>query len=273
MGLLSSIAGVLTGPLGAAAVEVGGGLVGSVLNSKAQKKANRANSPAGQVAQFEAAGINPLFGLSSGSYRPQSAVAIGDAFAGAGSSIRRGLELQHETELRETAIEKENEQLKEALDDLVKVRVPSHLKTSGGFLPLPKVGEVRTNESPVDDNGSATVGDANGGLESTPFTVTSPQDLGSGTFVNPRVADAELSETRYGDVTQEVAGARVLIEDNKYNDRLKNLTRWYGGDFAAEVHKRFAQPPYEKSLNQIIDGLVKERGIKKKHNVRQRPKH
>lgn len=115
-------------------------LAGGALNRKAQKKANAANSPGGQVAQWEAAGVNPLFGISSGGYVPQQAASIGDAFATAGGQFARGLEMDHEKKLRETGMELENEKLRKQIDILSNPEDPSYLASYGGIMPLPRLG-------------------------------------------------------------------------------------------------------------------------------------
>lgn len=141
-----------------ALIGAGTSLIGGAMNRSAQRKANAANSPAGQVAQWEDAGINPIFGISSGGYIPQQATSLGDSFAGAGAQFQRGLELEHEDQLRETALEKENEKLREALDSLAKPVTPGHLKRYGGSLPLPGNGgsnaPVVSTVSPTPPNGS-----------------------------------------------------------------------------------------------------------------------
>lgn len=153
-GFLPLIGGLLggIGAGGAAAIGAGATLIGGALNRKAQKDANKANSPTGQVAQWEAAGINPLFGISSGGYIPQRAVSMGDAFANAGNTFARGLELDHEQDLRETNLELQNEKLRKQLDKLAKPIEPSHMDRHGGILPLPSNGGFNASgQSSVQD--------------------------------------------------------------------------------------------------------------------------
>ena len=119
-------------------------LVGGLLDRKGQKKANAANSPSGQVAQWEAAGINPAFGISSGGYIPQQATSMGDSFATAGSYFAQAADRQHEEELKETAVRQENVDLRKKLDDLANPRTSGWLKRYGGVVPLPSEREFET---------------------------------------------------------------------------------------------------------------------------------
>lgn len=128
----------LLGPL----IGAGASLLGGALNRKAQRKANEANRPINQVREWEAAGINPIVGITSGAYIPHQAASIGDSFSRAGGAFQRGLEFNHEQELRETELSQENERLKGVLDDLAKPVNPGHIQKYGEVLPLPSVGEI-----------------------------------------------------------------------------------------------------------------------------------
>lgn len=124
----------------AAGISAGASLLGGLFNRNAQKKANEANRPVNQVAEWEAAGINPLFGISSGGYIPHQATSIGDSFATAGAQFADFIAGDKEQELRETQLELENEHLKKKLDGLVKPSEPGHLAQHGALLPLPSQG-------------------------------------------------------------------------------------------------------------------------------------
>lgn len=130
-----------------AAISAVASLAGGALNRRAQKKANAANSPAGQVQQWEDAGINPIFGISSGGYIPQQASTIGDAFATAGGRIGQALDLKHEQNLRETNLELENEKLRKEMDILANPTSPGYLERYGGVLPLPSLGGSNGQDS------------------------------------------------------------------------------------------------------------------------------
>lgn len=132
----------MVAPLIASAL-IGGAtsLVGGAMNRKAQREANAANRPTEQVREWEEAGINPLFGISSGAFIPHQAASIGDSFATAGGRIARAFELQHEDQLRETELQKENTKLREQLDELATPRRPGYIQQYGDVLPLPSVGD------------------------------------------------------------------------------------------------------------------------------------
>lgn len=117
-------------------------LLGGFLNRRDTRKANAANSPVGQVAQWEAAGINPEFGISSGGYIPQQASTIGDSFATAGAIFGDALERDHAAKLKETEVKKENVELRKKLDDLANPRSAGWLKRYGSIMPLPSEYEL-----------------------------------------------------------------------------------------------------------------------------------
>jgi len=123
-------------------IAAGASLIGGAANRRAQREANEANRPANQVREWEAAGINPLFGISSGGYIPHQAASMGDAFATAGAQIQRGMELDHADKIRETELAQENEKLREQLDEFANPRRPGYMQQYGALLPLPSVGEV-----------------------------------------------------------------------------------------------------------------------------------
>lgn len=140
----------------AAAIGAGSSLIGGALNRRAQRKANDANRPINQVREWEAAGINPIFGISSGGFIPHQAASIGDSFATAGSQFARGLELDHAEKLKQTELAKENEKLREKLDEVAKPRQRGHMERYGDILPLPSNGDVdekpKFTRSPTSDS-------------------------------------------------------------------------------------------------------------------------
>lgn len=240
-----------------ALIGAGASLIGGALNRKAQKKANAANSPGGQVAQWEAAGVNPLFGISSGGYVPQQAASIGDAFATAGGQFARGLEMDHEKKLRETGMELENEKLRKQIDILSNPQDPSYLASYGGIMPLPRLGGRYAGRNIQTVSGDPVGGSSNvtSPLEPGDATVTHVGYLGDGTYVNPRLRDAEASETRYGDVMQEVSGWYNLAADNWYNDEMQRVVDQYGRPVAEQVHSQYAQGG-EQGLSKIIEKVT-----------------
>lgn len=121
-----------------AAALIGGAfnLFGGKKNRDAQRDANAANSPEGQVAAWEAAGINPVMGITQGQWIPQQALSMGDSFANAGNALARGMELNHQEQLAQTGLRKENEELREALSELSKRPEPSNMERFGSQLPI-----------------------------------------------------------------------------------------------------------------------------------------
>ena len=123
-----------------ALIAAGASLVGGAANRNAQRKANEKNRPVNQVEEWEEAGINPLFGISSGGYIPHQAASIGDSFATAGGIFADHLARKEETDLRKTQMELENQRLKKELDKVANPSEPGHMETYGGILPLPSNG-------------------------------------------------------------------------------------------------------------------------------------
>lgn len=151
--LLAGLGGAsaATATIAAAGIGAASSLIGGGMNRKAVKQANAANSPAGQKEQFEAAGMNPIWGMSSGAYIPQQAASMGDAFATAGGKLARGLELFHDEKLKETELVKENEKLKKQLDELANPRVPTYMQQYGPSMPLPNGGTNANSENAASD--------------------------------------------------------------------------------------------------------------------------
>lgn len=153
-------------------LSAGASYIGGKKDRQAIKKANAANTPTAQVKAWEAAGINPIMGLTQAQYVPQQAALIGDSFANAGNALANGMNILHDDQVRETAVFKENEKLREALNDATKPRERSLLDRSGPLLqqsgtdrdesinqaydPIPQ-GGPRVGPSLGDRNGFANV--------------------------------------------------------------------------------------------------------------------
>lgn len=128
--------------IAAAGIGAVSSLLGGIFNRRAQRRANAANSPSGQVAAWEAAGINPLVGIQSGAFNPQQSSSFGDSFAQSGAILARGMELDHAEKLKKTALQTQNKKLRDQLDKLATPRQAGHLQQYGGILPLPSQGIV-----------------------------------------------------------------------------------------------------------------------------------
>ncbi|KJZ25118.1 hypothetical protein [Tritonibacter mobilis] len=116
------------------------GLLGASKQRKENQRINEANRPVNQVAEWEAAGINPLFGIGSGGYVPHQAASIGDAYATAGARFGQAIDQYRGEKLAETELKKENTALKEKLDELATPRIPSYLSQYGAIIPVPTIG-------------------------------------------------------------------------------------------------------------------------------------
>lgn len=228
-------------------------LIGGAKNRKAQKEANAANSPVGQVAQYEAAGLNPVPFMLGGGYIPQQSASMGDSFAAAGAQFGQALDQNKEQELRETNLELQNDKLRKQLDALAKPSEPSHLQTYGGLVPFPRFGggNARRGVQALSDLSVVGAADASAPVEASIPTVTHVGYRGDGTRVNPRLVDAEMSETRYGDVMQEVSGWFNLASDNWYNDKLYEFEQTYGKPLADLAHSEYAKADH-RSLGEVL---------------------
>jgi gas vesicle protein len=117
-------------------------LIGASKQRKEQRRINEANRPVNQVREWEEAGINPLFGISSGGYVPHQTASIGDAYAEAGARFGQAFDQHRAEKLAQTELKKENTQLREKLDKLADPSEPSYMSQYGGVLPLPRQGEI-----------------------------------------------------------------------------------------------------------------------------------
>lgn len=197
---------------------VGGalGLIGARKDRKAQQQANEANRPVNQVAEWEAAGINPIFGISSGGYIPHQAAQIGDSYATAGARFGQALDMRKEQKLRETNLELENQRLSKHLDELANPSEPSHMDQYGGILPLPSFGGSRAGTQ-VSRQGVSLDGVRN---DSPQIDVRRRLKIQTplGAFeTDPRWTPAEQIEAEYGEpvaFAYSVARAADIVSDH-----------------------------------------------------------
>jgi hypothetical protein len=242
-----------------ALIGAGASLIGGAANRKAQRRANAANRPVKQVRQWEEAGINPLFGISSGAYIPYQATSIGDSFATAGGIFAQHLSETKEQELRETQIELENEKLKKELDELAKPSEPSHLDRYRGVLPLPSQGELTrgSNVAPVVGETPERLRLASDGDRDDQLSGRSPRDgavrIGGGWWkTNPWYSDSEAYENRYGEPGEWVSGALNGVADGV-------ATGLYWGQRGFEAYVDNVGDPFVQWMKSIGDDRVVER--------------
>lgn len=191
-----------------AAVSAGAALAGANKNAKAIEAANKANRPKAQVRQWEKAGINPVFGLTSGAYVPHQAATVGDAYAHAGAAIQKALNLHHDDVLAETELKKENEKLKEQLAEVVTPREPTNMERYGGLVPLPDQGGA--NGYVQGAGGAVSGGSGGNGFADDPIVLGEPTlpekneralfTLGGINFVGSgNISSGETFETALGE--------------------------------------------------------------------------
>lgn len=175
-------------------------LFGANKDRKFQKSENELayerNRPVNQVSEWELAGINPLFGLTSGSYVPAQATQIGDAYATAGARFGQAFDEGISQRLEKTKVKQENEELRKKLDELATPRVPSYMVQYGGALPLPGLGGTNAGQG---DNRSAskdTAGRGNVAPKGRVLddAVRNDKPYIPGTFLGPDAADPPGSQ-------------------------------------------------------------------------------
>lgn len=179
-----------------ALIGAGASLIGGALNRSATKKANAANRPVNQVAEWEEAGINPLFGIASGGYIPHQAASIGDAFSEAGRTFADAIDLDHSERVEITRVEEENAELKKKLDEVAKPQEPGHLASHGAILPLPSEGD---QNGPQNRNGVPVAGvraDGRQGATGRDLKVTTPYGV---VTTDPNWTPTEEIEAEYGE--------------------------------------------------------------------------
>lgn len=170
MGLFSGILGAVAGPL-----------VGGLFNKKATDDANEANSPAAQVAGWEAAGINPLFGISKGQAIPQQAnTAIGDAFLNAGGAVGGLLDRANQLTIEKTRQAEITKRQANEIKRLEKAQIPTNTQRYGSILPR--------------DNPVNVVANQNSSISLRPRSSTLRNGIGSTTAVAP---DREFEKLPY----------------------------------------------------------------------------
>lgn len=178
--LLGGVASIATGGMAGPLIGAAASLIGGSQDRKAQQAANLANSPVEQRKQFEKAGINPIVGMSNGMYIPQVAASMGDSFANAGAQISSGLDTLHDRELAETALENENETLRENLAELMaRPQGRSAMQSTGVSIPSvnrPNVVPLMNNPRFANSAGAFTLAPEFGAA--TPEVVISGDENG-----------------------------------------------------------------------------------------------
>ena len=107
-------------------------------------------------------------------------------------------------------------------------------------------------------------------------TVTNPQSPSFNTYVHPHMLDAEMAETRYGDMAQEAAGAANMLKDVLYNRKLQKVAKNHSKETANKIHTEFAGNP-DADLDAIIKKHAPTTAAPKlakpsKPKMRQKPK-
>jgi hypothetical protein len=156
----------------------------------------------------EAAGFNPLTALRNGgsagftqTHSPVlSARTSNSIIEGIGAGLSAGVQAAFDyNPLDEQRAELELEIMKGQLDNISRANKSEY---KFGEVPV-ATGTRNVSVGPLPEAGITTV--------------TNPNPVNSGQEVHPHFKDAEHSETRYGDLVQEVAGLQNLIADGYWN--------------------------------------------------------
>lgn len=194
------------------------GLIGASKQRKENRRVNEANRPVNQVREWEEAGINPLFGISSGGYIPHQAASIGDSYATAGARFGQAIDAARAEKLEQTELKQENRELREKLDELATPRVPSYMSQYGAIMPLPTIGDTDARSDVARSTANRTaVRDRDYGYRST----------GSKTGTHDPALDYQAPD--YGVIQADGAGATSIVTNPGY---VEHLGQFYGDEVA-----------------------------------------
>lgn len=216
-------------------VSAGASLVGGIMGSKGDtaRDVRRQNIKQQRTMDWErprwirqgaeAAGFNPLLfagpiGMAPGLSPGGGGNPMGDAVARAGAAIADGFGQAADLDMQKAELELERQRV-EALAENLKLRpkVPGVYGTGG---------DTATDEpEPL--------------LDPAKITVTNASHLDAGAYVDPRSPDAEMGETRYGDIAQEITGGLNMLRDLSYDRKLQRLVKKWGREVADKVHATY----------------------------------
>lgn len=210
------------------------------------------NRPQWQRQGAEAAGFNPLLfaapnGIASGASATMGGATwagnpMGDAVARAGSAIADGFGRAADLDMQRAELELERERVEGLLENMkLRPEVPGIMSTS------------RTAAK-----GGVGGGVADAILDVKTPTVTSADHVNASSYVDPRSPDAEMGETRYGDIVQEFAGGLNVLRDFSYNNSLQTVVRGFGKEAADKVNEVYASDPsltLEQAIKVVTDPL------------------
>lgn len=234
--------------LGAVVGKVAGGLVGKLFGSKKQETTTNFVALRNYA---EAAGFNPLTALKAsggaGFTTTSPALSSNQFLAEAIADSATTWFNRDQIARDEEADRLRTELMREELKDLQ--RKNSLPAQSFGYS-IPHV--VATTK--------ATQSETPALVEEGRRTATNPGHVNDTNFLDPRVVDAEAAEARYGDVAQEVAGARNMLSDNIYNYRLQKVARTYGRQVANDVNdfvRAHPMIPLGQAISRVTSGTPK----------------
>lgn len=220
--------------MGPALIGAGASLLGGIFGRKSAKKdaarAQEYDKPINVRARAEEGGFNPLLwaGVGNTSAPVSSNNFLGNGIANAGMLLADGMDKKRALKLEETRLKEDRARLDKLLEKQT-IR--------------PKVGGIYSGTQPTPTNGprvGLTTKLAARPALSFPTAKPFEPEAGSGgvdyagnpttsisTPLGPiktdsRLSDAEMAETRYGDITQEFIGAGNLVAD-----LVKTGQHWY----------------------------------------------
>lgn len=174
------------------------------------------------VAGAEAAGFNPLTvlrgGGGAGFTQTHAPVLSASAYGAAalGDALSAGLETGVQAAFDYNPLDEEKAELELDIMRGQLRRINQDFVSRVGGAPVATGSRYKLGDPALSKMGPVEVGRV---------TVTNPHSAGKGWDVNPNFADAEMYETRYGDVAQEIGGAANVVADTLYNQRGR-LSRW-----------------------------------------------
>lgn len=203
----------------AAAIGVGGSLLGGIFGRNSQRKAEARqreyDKPINVRARYEEAGVNPLLAFQGGVVGQSAAVSapnyLGAAFADAAAIAADGI-LRNSAAQKLERAERLNAKLSQDLTDAtLRPKIPGVYAAGGSVAAASGGKNASVSGRRSDANAAAEPTDLAGG-PATRYVVG-----GVTLEPNPNFSDAELIETRHGDAASWLYGIGTVGADLAYN--------------------------------------------------------
>lgn len=251
LGALGSSAGLT------AAATVAGAAISANSTAKTNAANRELNDPVYARERLEAAGFNPNAKYNGYQAAQMVAPQHGAILAQGMAAAADQLQVDGAQKAAIAKLEGENTRLTKELQSQ---KINPHVAGIYGNGSNQDIDRDRTDNL-LGRNGNPDTGDV---------SVTNAGDVGSETYVNPRVLDAETSETRYAEIGSELAGLRNIYKDNQYNDKLQRVAKGFGRSVADQVNEQYAKAD-GRDLDAVIAAVTK--GKPRRTRPKSRPEY